>query len=210
MLSASLNKTFPSFLFSGSSPDETRNTAKHALRSVLNKSGGESVLVSTTTTPAFSLYDGIHSDPLLNLEFVPNPPGQDVLSPRLQEHIDTKTSSRCEKKKSVTRSQSYGCSRSPLNRNGCSNSQLSENKDLNVSNNSDDVVGGIANCVKAVAKTAAANQGLGHKRSRSDMCPTNRNGSSDAVGQSQSKLVQAASSFPSGPQPVKRGETFIP
>ncbi|XP_071085103.1 run domain Beclin-1-interacting and cysteine-rich domain-containing protein-like [Haliotis cracherodii] len=57
----------------GSSPDDTRTTAKEALRSVLRKSGAESPpLSSTPPTPGFSFYDRIHSDPLLNVDFPMN------------------------------------------------------------------------------------------------------------------------------------------
>ncbi|XP_041356237.1 run domain Beclin-1-interacting and cysteine-rich domain-containing protein-like isoform X2 [Gigantopelta aegis] len=186
----------------GSSPDESRNTAKHALRTVLNKSGGESLPLSRTT-PSFSFYDRIHSDPLLNMEFVPSPPGQEKPLSILQENDTKYTDTTSKKKKTISRSQSYGHSSSTLiNKNGNSYSLVSEKRGLNISNNSDDVTDSVPNYA-SVAKTRMANQGMGHKRSQSDMSPTNHGGSSGTNIQSHSKLAQAAS-FPSVPQSIKR------
>ncbi|KAK6195419.1 hypothetical protein SNE40_000855 [Patella caerulea] len=61
----------PTVVSLSSSPEEARETAKTALRTVLRKSGGDS---PTCTSPSsFSFYDKQYSDPLLSIEFPPTP-----------------------------------------------------------------------------------------------------------------------------------------
>lgn len=177
------------FVGASTSPEETKEMAKDALRSVLKKSGSESPIDAPCDGEnPFSLYDSLNSDPLLNMEFS-------------REHRTLKSNSTSDisfkysgsKVKSLTRSQSEtsNISRGNLERTNLGSLKASSEIMDKIFNESDDL---LENCEFrnssgprkpeeifsdseshsiardiSLRKTQSLHGKKGHKRSRSDL-----------------------------------------